>query len=303
MPSMLEITILFATIFTGYSVKFLGERFNRSKLIEEPMNYLTKLIYYILLPVLFVAIFAERGLSLADFSISIVSLLYVFISLIILWVMVREPDPRLKKAFVLTSIFQNTIYLGFPVVMVLYGNIKYAAMYALITMVLHLTVGGILGGSRNILKTILSIPVLYGFIFGNIIHYFFYELYFSLAVVKPFISVIVTYGSAFVMGYALPLDITGLTRYIKPIASISVYRITLSPLIHSVLMLWLNLPIEAFYQILVEAFMPPALTNIIIARIYQWNQELVSTATLVSTFISLAVVFALYWTDILVFPT
>lgn len=300
MTAMTAIIMLFISILAGYFLKLISNYSSEVAVVKRSMRYLTNFIYYGLLPILFAIIFAERGLSLADLSITLVSLFYVLISLIVLWAVIQGVELKFKKAFILTAIFQNTIYLGFPIIMTFYGDISYAAMYALVTMILHLTVGGIMGGGGGIVRTLLSIPILYGFIVGNIIHYTLREACSIILFGKPYVSTLVTYGSAFILGYALPYNITNITRYVKPVLFISFYRIIVSPMIHIVLMIVMRLPIEAFYQLLVESFMPPAITNIIIARVYEWDQELVSTATLVSTLISITVVLGLYWLGILV---
>lgn len=300
MSGAFGIPMLFTTIFTGYIVKTCSIKMaygSGSKVcfIDKLVNLFVKTIYYVLLPLLFTIIFSHRGLSLADLSITLVSILYAFLSITLLWLVAKNSKPEFKKAFVLTGTFQNTIYLGFPIVMIFCGNIDYAAMYALVLTILHLTTGGLLGGGESIFRKILSIPVLYGFVFGNILHYIVDEVHLVLLMFKSYISVVVTYGSAFIMGYALPLEYNLLRYYVKPVLVISVYRVTVSPLIHYVLSSLVYLPSEAFYQVFIESFMPPALTNIIIAKIYSWDQKLVSISTLISTFISLAIVFLMYW--------
>jgi len=108
---------------------------------------------------LFFNIFAERGLEIADLSITILVFFYTAISLSILYVLTRGIDVGRRNPIILTAIFPNAIFLGFPMVMAICGNIVYASLYGLVMLVLNIAVGGLMGLSRSqVLQSVMRIP-------------------------------------------------------------------------------------------------------------------------------------------------
>ena len=135
-------------------------------------------------------------------------------------------------------------------------------------------------------------PILYGFITGLLVHYTIpLQITYIVSYVNKPISIISTYGAAVVTGYSLPVSLSYIRIYKKLIILQVIYRLIFSPLIHLLIGLAiLQMPYIAFKQVLIESMMPPALSNVILSRVYNWNTEFASISTLISTFIALIVV-------------
>ena len=271
-------------VFTKY---FLG----RYWLIDRFVQVFNKIIYYVILPIVFVDTFAKRGLGLADLSILIITLAYIVISVVILFIVPLKKNGSLKKAVLITSIFQNHTFLGFPLLLILYNDITAAAMYSLIMFVSHISIAGILAGSKeNILYSIAKIPVLYGFVFGILIHYTCYRQYLAIEFVFSPFSTILSYGAVFVLGYTLPLTLGHVKEYIDALYITATWRLIASPLIHYILMLVVPMPLLYYKEIMFLSFLPPAVTNTVIARIYNWKPEVVASITMILTLVTLMII-------------
>ena len=269
---MERIALLLLLLGIGWTIRLTSNRVNRDR-IDKIINMFTNLLYSLFFPLMFFNIFAERGLSLADLSITILVLSYTIISLAVLYMITRGYSGKLRNAVIVTLIFPNTIFLGFPVVMTLCGDITYASLYSLVMLVLNITVGGLLGMQRHgIVWSIIKLPILYGFVSGVIAHYVIGDTIITfMSFAKTLTSIISTYGAALVMGYSIPVSTTILSQYYKLIGLQIIYRFVISPLIHHTLTIPLTLPYNAYRQVIIESMMPPALINTILARVHGWD--------------------------------
>jgi len=285
---LITIAGLFLFIGLGVFTKYLLGKY---KLIDHSVQFFSKIIYYIILPLVFIDTFARRGLELADLSILIVSVTYVVISIVVLLFIPFKKNGALRKAVLLMSIFQNNVFLGFPVLLLLYNDISAAAMYSLIIFVLHISVAGLLAGGReNILYSVAKIPVLYGFILGTLIHYTIYRQYLSIAFILSPFHTILSYGAVYVLGYTLPLTLGHVREYMEVLYITSIWRLGVSPLIHYILLLLVPIPLLYYKEIMVLSFLPPAVMNTVIARIYGWKPEVVASITMILTLITLGII-------------
>ena len=286
-----RIVLLLSLLGIGWAIRLTSIKVNRDR-IDKIINTFTNLLYSLFFPLMFFNIFAERGLNLADLSITILVFSYTMISLVILYMVTHRYSKKLRNAVIVTAIFPNVIFLGFPVVITLCGDITYASLYSLVMLVLNITVGGLLGMQRHeIVWSIIKLPILYGFASGVVAHYVIGDIVITFtSFAKTITSVISTYGAAMVMGYSIPASTTILSRYYKLIGLQIIYRFVASPLIHHILTIPLVLPYEACQQVIIESMMPPALTNTILARVHGWDYEYAASTTLITTLISLAVI-------------
>lgn len=284
--------MLLLLLGTGWAIKVVAGRL-KTEWVEKTINVFVRLLYSLFFPIMFFNIFAERGLNLADASITILVLFYVALSLGILHTITRGLEPRVRNAVITTCIFPNVVFLGFPVLMALYGDITYASLYSLVMLVLNISVGGLLGvRRRGIIKAIIHLPILYGFIVGVIAHYTveYMVIESMLAYTKGPVSIISTYGAAIVMGYSIPTTTMAVRRQLGLIGLQALYRFMVSPTLHILLSMLFILPLEACKQVLVESMMPPALTNTILARVHGWDHEYTAASTLTTTLTSLGII-------------
>ncbi len=280
---LLEIIVmLFGLMGLGMLLKYVSSKLFRW--IEDVVDCFTKILYYGLLPLLFFNIFYSRGLDIADLNISIIVSLYVFLSIGLLWSTSRKLDPGLRKSLITSSIFSNAIFLGFPILYFLYNDITYASLYSLVLLSYNIAIGGLLGAEKNIAKNIAKIPLIYGFVAGVLVHYYAPWLGESIVtyIAEP-VSKLTTYGSIIIVGFSIPLTTHVLRRYWRLILLQGLFRYTMSPLIHYVLLLVFPIPIQGCYQLMVESMMPPGLINTVLARIHGWDHEYAASATLVLT--------------------
>ncbi len=295
MDSLIKIIAFFIIMIMGFITKYISIRL-KIKSMEALVHYFTKVLYYVLVPILFIDKFGARGLIASDAKILGIVFFYVCISLILAFIVsvkIKYDEAR-RKAFLVTTTFQNAVFLGYPMIYIIVGDISAATMYSLVLFVLHISVAGILSGGKNsIVRSILTLPVIYGFLIGNIMHYFFYSMYLSINNLTSLSSLIVTYGAIYVMGFALPLSSSILSKFTNFLALVILWRFIIAPLIHYILLSIINLDYQYYREIMIESFMPPAVMNSLLARLYDWDPEIVSLTILVSTIISIPLVLLL----------
>lgn len=288
MDPLLTVLLLFGFLGAGTFFRVMLGKIN---LFNTLMNYLSKFIYYILLPVVFIDTFAKRGVELADINIVLIAIVYVAISIGILMKIPISDDSGLRKAITITSIFQNNVFLGFPVLLMLLNDISAAAMYSLIIFILHISVAGLLAAGRgNIVVSVLKIPIIYGFLIGTFIHYTMSQYYETIAPYMSYTHSLLSYSAVYILGYTLPLTFIHVKQNMSALYLIGVWRFIISPLIHFVLLSFLTLPSLYWKEIMILSIMPPAVMNTVIARIYNWKPELVASITLILTLISMIII-------------
>lgn len=288
MSGYLVIGLLMFFMGLGLIVKIV---LGKIKLIDKTVQLFGKFLYFIVLPIVFFDTFANRGLVVADASILTIAIVYVVTSILALSKIFFGGDHKIRKAVIITSIFQNNVFLGFPVLLILFNDIDAAAMYSLVIFILHITTAGLLATSGgNILVSVAKIPIIYGFLGGTIVHYLAPSIYSYL---KPFLEPthpLLSYGAVFILGYTLPLTFKHVFIYKRCFMIITLWRFLVSPVIHYLMLLFLPMPLLYRMEIMVLSFMPPAVMNTVIARIYKWEPEFVASATLVLTLISLGII-------------
>ena len=288
MDPLITIVGLFLFIGLGVFTKYLLGKY---KLIDHIIQLFSEVIYYIILPLVFMDTFAKRGLELADLSILVVSFTYVATSIVVLSFIPFKKNGELKKAVLLMSTFQNNIFLGFPVLLLIYNDISAAAMYSLVIFILHISVAGLLAGGReNILYSVAKIPILYGFILGTLVHYTVYRQYILIAFILSPFHYILSYGAVYVLGYTLPLTLGHIKEYMGALYITSIWRLGVSPLIHYLLLLIVQVPLLYYKEIMILSFLPPAVMNTVVARIYGWKPEVVASITMILTLITLGII-------------
>ena len=291
MSGYLTIGLLMGFIGLGLIVKIV---LGKIKLIDKAIHLFSKFLYFILLPFVFFDTFAARGLIVADASILTIAVVYVIVSILALSKIFLEGDYRIRNAVIITSIFQNNVFLGFPVLLILFNDIGAAAMYSLVIFILHIVTAGLLAASEdNILVSVAKLPIIYGFLGGTLVHYLAPNIYPYL---RPFLAPthpLLSYGAVFILGYTLPLTLKHVFLYKRCFMVISLWRFLASPVMHYLMLLFLPMPFLYRMEIMVLSFMPPAVMNTVIARIYGWKPEFVASSTLVLTLISLGIILAI----------
>ncbi|MEM4488918.1 MAG: transporter, partial [Desulfurococcaceae archaeon] len=134
---MERIVVFTLVLLAGYATRVLLEVVLKSSLYYRLLvSILVKLVYYVLIPLAFTAIFSARGLMLSD--------IYVFLYFVLFMVAAYFSVKRIKRehymSLFLTSSFPNSVFLGFPVCEVLFGRVHIAALFGVATIVLNVVV-------------------------------------------------------------------------------------------------------------------------------------------------------------------
>lgn len=199
----------------------------------------------------------------------------------------RPPKKIAKGSFLLTSMFGNTGYLGYPIILAMVGE-KYFG-WAVFYDLLGTTLGGyglgaILGscfGSsavsplpRNLFLPILTNPPLWGFLAGLGLRQFSFP-----AAIESSLQTLgwVVIGLSLVL---MGMRLSQLTSWRNiPVASVSLaIKMLLVPLTLGLLISGLNLAPGAQNVMILEMAMPPAFATLVISETYELDYELTVTA-------------------------
>jgi len=227
---------------------------------------------------------------IADISIVVLALIYTALSLIALRFARFTRDYRMWRAVAITSIFQNGVFLGLPLTTVFFGDISAAAIYGLLMLALYIVVGYMLALARGgALRKVLKLPALYGFLAGIVLHYTARSPY---SLLEPYTWIIhraMSYGAVYILGISLNPSLKLLVEHVRELVVVAVWRFVVNPVIHYVVLLFTPLPSSYWKQLMFVSFMPPAVMNTVIARVYGWYPDVVAGITFALTLLSLVV--------------
>jgi len=250
------------------------------------------------MPLLTFRILYESDLSGA-FLLPILGLIGILTLLAISFLIGRGLNlpSKLFGSFMLTSTIPNTGYLGYPIMLALFGEEGLAAaiFFNVAFNIFTPTVGNYVATCygetcptrKALVKEILLYPLFLAFVFGVLFNLF------SIPVPALFYSAIKTVGDVTIplilisigilLRFELPkrvkeLSLVGLSRFVYApiIAFILVYFVPLSPLFKAVLIL--------------ELSMPPAIVNIALAVDRKLDIEFAEEAIFILTLVSMVTV-------------
>ncbi len=289
LADFLPIIYLFGFMGLGFLAQII---FRGRNWFGVVVNGLSKFVYYVLVPIVFYDIFMVRGLDIADLGILGTSTIYVVVSVSALMVLLRGRRTSLRNGMIITSTFQNAVFLGFPVVMLLFGDLTPAAMYSLTLFIYHLIVAGLLAsGKSRLVRSLLNLPILYGFLAGSAAHYTLNSS--IIGSIHPLLEPshpLLSYTAVFVLGATIPFELGIVHKHKLELLLVGSWRFVASPIIHYAALQLFGLPPLYDTEILVLSLMPPAVMNTVLARIYGWEPELVAGATMIYTVLSLFVI-------------
>ncbi|MCY0868150.1 MAG: transporter [Desulfurococcus sp.] len=284
---MNEITVLMLLIVAGLLVRvFFNSVLKRASLFERGLKLAVNTVYYLLIPLAFIKIYIDRGVAASDAWISLSILLLVFTVAFTLKLITAGRPREYYRALFLVSAFPNSVFLGFPVSMALFGVVDVAATYGVVTLVLNVVVPDAMSMGRVSLRRVLLMPALLGFTLGLISHYtlpaWLSQRVSSLLWWAPRL---LSYVATAVLGARLPLRLSVLHEEWGFIAVASLYRFLIAPLLSLIVVSATR--VDWFYgvQLIVVSAMPPAVMNTLIAERYGWLPELVASTTFILTII------------------
>jgi predicted permease len=303
-----QISFLTILVLIGYFASKIGI------IKEETRDSLVKVIFNITLPLLLVTNFSKLDLTpeiLRNSLIVIVISLIVILMMLIIGV-ISSSFFKLKheqrSVFIAHHAFGNILYIGFPVVSALFGDIGlfYASIYAFVSIMLLWTVGifvitrkGGMPFGQSIRKMVNpnSVAIMIGFLL------FLLKIKIPDVILKPFMSLGGTtiYLSMLYIGALL-----GLMKIKGIFGNPLVYLTTINKnLIFPVILVFLfsflgrnilsGLDPLIVSVIIVEAAMPCMANVVIVARIFKVDDHLATSNVFMSTLLSLVSLPFIWW--------
>jgi len=290
MNSTETILAIILMILIGYLSKRIG------LLKPEDSITLNKVVVNIAIPALI--FLAMYGADLSNikvlFPITLICIITGILSGVIVYIFSRTRgySKKTKWTLVGTSTLFNSGFLGYPVVLGIYGatGLVRAVFYDMGSTILFLSLGilfiFIFGGKySSIIKRTLLFPPLWGIILGvtaNIMH--INPGFIPLDVLK-YLS-----GAAIpiiMISLGLSLEVGGLTSYFEAATFVSVIRLIISPLIALVMVSIIGLGSLEGTVSVVEAGMPSAMLSLVLAASYDLDVKVAAACIFLSTVLSM----------------
>lgn len=284
------ITVFAVLMLTGYLLRFILEIvFKANKLYDIVVKILINTLYYFFIPLSLFIVFSNRGFLVIDLFIT----MYFTVFIITIYYVSRGFfTNETRYAVFILSTYPNSVFLGFPISYILFGNVKIAALLGALTVALNIIVPDLIALRKVSLKSLFTSTAVIGFIVGVVAYYLIplvaiYTTQSYLWWAVPLMS----YLAILVMGLRIPLKLNNnFYNYIKPIVFTSIVRFVFSPLLSLLLSTLFNFVEEDLWQLVVISMMPPAVLNIVIAQKYSWNPQLVALVIAVLTIIFLTII-------------
>ncbi len=284
-----EVLLLIVLIVVGLVVQVVFKRvLNLGEMFEKVVKKLVDIVYYVLIPLVFVKTYMERGLAVADVWVALSFLLFVVLAFVSLKRFFGKHRGGYVEALFLTSVFPNSVFLGFPVSMALFNTVKVASMMGLVVLVLNVTVSDFMALKRFSIRKILTLPAIVGFVVGVAGHHFVPEMVPLVSSILWWASPLLSYLAIFALGARLPLSLDVLKSSMSFILVAGIYRFVVAPLVSYATVLAVGMDWFDGLQLIVVSMMPPAVMNTLMAQRYKWKPELVAGATVTLTFAFLA---------------
>lgn len=294
MLKLKEIALFAGLIIAGYITRFLLEEVVKSDVTYKTLvKYLVNIVYYILIPVGLAVIFLNRGLLYLD----IYTVLYFSLFMITAYICFKLLKQRADLSLFFVSTFPNSVFLGFPVIYVLFGTINVAAIFGVLTVALNVLIPDIVVSKKAPLRSLLTSTAILGFVIGVLGHYSLgiiaKELYSKLNWVPSLLS----YTATYTMGLRIPVKFKKIHGIVYYLAITGIFRFVLAPILVIVISMLAGIVGLNRAELVIISMMPPAVMNALIAEKYKWNSELVALIIALLTIIYLVFIFPItYYT-------
>jgi len=261
------------------------------KIFKGDVSLFSKVTMWIFSSVIIFTFVTENTPKPFDFlKTALLFLIIIFYNFVIFKVLIKDPTSR--SIHFLTSIFGNTGYLGYPVIMLSFGEktLSLAVLYTVVSTILVSTVGIALLSEKlkDGIKSLLKLPFLYSLIPALILGYLgvswkdFPEPFStSISMLKEAaIPVILVF-----MGVNMT-RINARMEDLKTILTASIHRLLIVPLLAFFIVFIFKLDSPFSKIFLVESAMPSAVNCVIIASELRKKPEVVSGIVAFTTLLS-----------------
>jgi predicted permease len=293
-----EILLNILWIYLGVFAGFIFGRFTRRG--ERIEKYLSYVVTYINVPLLFIMAITARLSSVTELiPLTIFSLIFPFILLFfsLLFTYKQNIKPETKGAFILTGVFSNAIYLPVPIITIIVGidAVIVATIFATVQIILRTTLGtGLSLHYSKTIKTKLSkllmnsilFPPLLATIAGFILFSINFQFTGLIASGIDFIGWLAIPLSIFIIGVSLSTLKFSSVNF-KLIFMVSAIQLIIAPIMGYFLLIPFSFSDITVKAMLIEVLMPPAISNILYANVFELDNKLTSAAVIFSTVILL----------------
>lgn len=260
---------------------------------------LTDLVFYILLPALVLDVMWRAPLNIDSLKISITALSSIFVSLLLMWIIVRflNINKAQKGALLIAATFPNSTYLGLPVTAQALGDWSQAIvlqydLFACTPVVL--TVGILIAhhfgdSSSEIhpIRELTKVPPLWALLIACLL---------NLGNIPQSTAIhnalgILGGGVVPLMLIALGMSIRWDTlklKYIPALLPVCVIALIIAPIVASTVGTALQLPPNTFMTSVILAAMPTMIFGIVLCERYQLDSGLYAAAVFLTTALSIA---------------
>jgi len=291
---MINWVISFSMSILGYVIA----RIKHNRVSEVFIGIINSSLFYLAVPItIFDAVYSEKNLlffsSLIAASIAHMVLLFI-LSYVIVYMLNLKNTTRIL-ALLLSAAMPNAGFVAIPLALMVFGDTKiiipYTIAFNILVPIIVVTLGFLSGKNENRFNSIArsmytSIPFLISFISALVLNLMRLEL----SLVSTLLSIIKWYTilSFLIIGYELAkvIEKTKIRNLGVFLGIIAFARYMFSP----ILILAMNLIIDfGNYRrgLLLQSIMPPAITNIILAKKYDLDIDIVVLSIAVFTPLSI----------------
>jgi predicted permease len=271
----------------------------------KPSCFEIALIYFTLPILLFVQGLTFGGLGVG--STMGIALLYLSLCFIVSFLDTSSLPKIERGTTIFNSTFLNSMFMPFPLIYALYGDISAAVIISIPIMVIHNSLGTMLAsyfgrgkGGFSMISNALKFPPLIAFVIGFLLRPFSGTIT-SFSVFNPIqnIGLLTIYLSLIFVGIYLPISKNSFKINNRGTGLTVVNRALISPLIGGLIIVGFGLGGLLAKTLFIMSLMPPAFTNIIIVSRFSLDRKATSHSIFLLTFLSLALVLVLKFAKIL----
>ncbi|MEM2039928.1 MAG: hypothetical protein QXN79_05465, partial [Zestosphaera sp.] len=207
-----EIAVMSGLIILALLVNYF---LNEMEFYEPLVSFLTNLVYWFLIPLTFFKTFGERGLNISDLWVLASFLFFTCLVFVFVYKLRDYSEYGVREAIFLTSVFPNSVFLGFPVSMAFFGTLEIASIFGFFTVTLNVVIPDFMSSERPALSKLIKHPATIGFLSGLALHYVFTEYVALVSNTLFWVSSLMSYLSALILGLRLPVRLHVFKKYLK----------------------------------------------------------------------------------------
>lgn len=293
MNSIETIIPIILMIVIGYALK----RINVLK--AEDAMALNKIVINIAIPsLIFLAIY-DINLSILPIiaPIPVVCIIVGILSGLVAFIFakIKKFPQKTVWSIVLTSAMFNSGFLGYPIVLGVFGanGLVRAIFYDLGSMILFIAFGVLLlliygGKYTTILKRAFIFPPLWAVALALILNYINFDIGFLASSTLKYLS-----GAAIpliMISLGLSLEFRGIQENIQAVFSVSIIKLLIAPAIAFIIVLILGIGSLEKQVTIIEAAMPSAMLSLVLAITYDLDIKTAAACIFASTILSLVTI-------------